>query len=117
MRMNLSFKGLPQYLQRTNIYETNYKGIAEILKDAGQKAGIVVKATAPQVFDENKDLFDKNGHVADTKKAHQIIDCYAQFIPKGYINTCADFRDAVANSYKERKNDPIKPTTRELIRL
>ena len=117
MSMNLSFKGLPQYLQRTNIYETNYKGVAEILKDAGQKAGVVVKATAPQVFNENKELFDKNGHVADTADAHEIINYYAQFIPKGYINTCADFRDAVANSYKERMNDSTKPTSRELIRL
>ena len=119
MNMNLSFKGLPPFLQKTNIYETNYKGVAEIIKDAGEKAGVQVNVTAPKVFDANKEMFDGNGNVADTNETRQLLDCYAQLIPKGKILTCADLRDAVANSYKRRiQEDPYnKPRNIDLITL
>lgn len=117
MGMNISFKALPQHLRGVNIYEANYVDVNAIVKDAGDKAGVVVKSTPKKVFDANHDLFDKNGHVSDSKKAKNIINAYAQFIPKGYINTCADFRDAIANSYKVRMKEDPSTTSKELIML
>ena len=117
MGTNISFKALPQHLKGVNIYETNYKGITDIIKDAGAKACVVIKASSHEVFDNNKDLFDKNGHVSDKKRARDTINFYAQFIPKGHINTCADMRDAVANCYKQRLKDDPSTKVKDLIML
>ena len=92
---NFSFTGLPQYLQRAKVDSLNSRGLSDIIKDAGEKAGYVVRTSSGKVFKNNSKLFDEAGKI--TKEGVDLLSKEYD-LTKG---TCTELRDNLAKMYKK----------------
>ena len=96
-----NFTGLPQYLRRASVEVLNTKGLSDVIKDAGVKAGIVIETYPKKVFKGNAKIFDGAGQI--TKKGADMLKT-EYGLKKG---TCAELRDALAQGYKGYNGDGI----------